>query len=479
MRPATRLMSYPEFKQTHRVKYASLGLSNSEIRKRYDSYLESSRPSNAAPMRALPKPHRKNLKPQPIRSSQGVTHEQVVRMGQVAPGVDLSPSSSKYIGALVDPSDPTFIGAGYPKAGQGPSFKNRWFGRGTMTVGSKGTGFAVFSPLAGLTSDLQSVAVSTALFAGDAQFPDQFVEAPLDSPIKTFPTSSTVTKEMKGVAARIVAASIKMTPAGKVLDKSGVVTSVNTPGGVDLGSRKEAELQTEWWRHSQIHTQTAEGHKKFSALYTPTFPNMPMYDVVPESGTLEEAAVNAGSGLLEVHEIQDIFNTNLGIMITGAEPGFVYYVEAYVHGEYFVGTSPSVVPEVDNVVVQNMSPVYSDSAALDLVDSSNEVSLNSLPKTDNGNSSLSSVIGWITKAAANNSTFSAGMKSLASAAGQSVNQMTSSFTSTAPQLTDGVSLESMGGFLEASEPATDSAGPLIEMLGDNGEVIAELAGSVL
>lgn len=464
----SNLLTFPEFKAKHKLKYSGLG--NAQIRQRYDNYLSSSEPSRGL----IPSGRVRQKNPfggSAISMSQIQDPEWLASKGMVAPGVSLSAESTKYIGALTDPSNAAFIGAGYPQASQGPSLKSRFFVRGTMIVGTAGVGFAMFSPLSGMVNDQTCVAVSDQNYTG-AKFP----ASANGIGVQNYSSNSTLTS-IKGTAGRIVAASIKISPAGKLIDEAGIVTTISSPGGIGLYGVDASSIQTEWWRHAQVHEQPREGNRKFSALWTPTFPNLPFFNMANNDGILDRARANAGSGLVELVDITSMSVHNLGVIVEGATPGFVYYVEAYVHCEFFAGALVlSTTQGEDNVVTQHATPTYSDATAIDLVNSSNGVSLNALPKTDDGSSASSSVTEWLGNAAKGVTYFANAMKSLGSMTGSGgASQLMSSVGSSFPALDSSTSLESMGGFLGPAATVAEDSGPVVEMITEAGEFIPLLA----
>lgn len=370
----------------------------------------------------------------------------------------------------MDPANPKFIGAGYPSASQGPSLKARFFARTTMVIGTQGTGFAAFSPLSGLVNDIASVNVSTGAYTGVDQFPASFS----GTGIQLVKTNSTLAS-VKGIAGRMVAAVIKISPVGKLIDEAGVVTTIVTPGGISLNAIDQQTMQTEWWRQSQVHEQPREGNRKFSALWSPTFPNLPFFNDANNSGILDRARANAASGLVELNDIASMANVNMGILVTGATPGFSYYVEAYVHGEYFTAANYALEAADDNIVSQHATPTYTDSQALDLVNSSTGVTLNALPKNADGDSASTSVTEWIGSAAKGVSYFSNAMKTLGSMTTSNSPTAVIDAVGTSSPLFDSTSfIESIGGFLEAA-PIVEDSGPVVEMLTEAGEWLPLLA----
>lgn len=489
-------MSFLDFKEKHKVKFANQRLNERQIRERYDNYLSSEEPTkgrsrlaiqqngnsaeNQPQQRALAVPRRApqlqgrgsaaarrtggSLNPETFKDPMWLADR-----GMLAPGVQLSPESTKYICALVDPSNPRFIGCGYPSSGQGPSLKVRNFVRCTMEVGTAGVGIVMASPALGMVNDLGAVSASTAAFTGGASFPNSGAIG-----MANFKSNSTL-GSVKGVAGRIVAASVSISPAGKLIDEAGVITTINAPGGIGLVGVTESEVQTEFWRHAQIHTQTREDDRKFSALWTPTFPNLPLSEEDSASGILGKARVNAGSGLVELADLANAGTDNLGIMVTGATPGFKYFVEFYVHCEYFAGAASGAASADDNSLTQYATPTHSDATALDLVNSSTGTSLNALPKTDSGNSSSSSIINWIGSAAKGVTYFANAMRGIFGSGGGSASDLMSSFSAGMPQLTQGTTIDSLGGFLPASSTAAIEEAPLVEMLAEGGEWVPLLA----
>lgn len=465
------ILTFPEFKAKHKLKYSGLG--NAQIRQRYDNYLSSSEPSRPTALVPSGRVRQKNpFGGSAISMSQTRDPTWLAQHGMVAPGVQLSAPSTQYIGALTDPSNPAFIGAGYPQASQGPSLKSRFFVRTTLTVGTSGTGFAAFSPLSGIVNNLDAVAVSTAAYTGVGAFPASFS----GTGVALHKTNSTLAS-IKGVAGRVVAASVKISPVGKLIDEAGLITTVVAPGGVGLNAVTAAAAQTEWWRYVQVHEQPREGNRKFSALWTPTFPNLPFFNDANSNGILDRARANAGSGLVELVDVAGMAVNNIGVIVEGATPGFAYYVEAYVHAEFFAGALFAADAEEDNVVTQHATPTYSDAAVMDLVNSSTGTALNALPKTDDGSSASTSVTEWLGSAAKGVSYFANAMQSLGSLAGGSegASSLMSSVGSSVPALDSSASLASMGGFLEAAPTVASDTGPLVEMITEAGEFLPLLA----
>lgn len=90
----------------------------------------------------------------------------------VSPGPTLSHCAMKYALAIADPWHPDAEGACVPRHPSRPSYKVRGFSRATVTIGTAGAGFAMFSPT--VANDATVLTYSTSSYTG-ALFSDTVV----------------------------------------------------------------------------------------------------------------------------------------------------------------------------------------------------------------------------------------------------------------------------------------------------------------
>lgn len=458
-----RKLSYTEFRAKHKSRYA--GFPEREIRKRYDSYLLSFE-ANKQQGKVAIKPSAKaessgvGMHSMQFSDPEHLDSGELAKLGMLAPGVSLSKDSNMYVGALVDPEDPSFIGAAYPEGGQGPSMKRRGFVRTTMQIGTNGNGFVLASPLAGIDSSLGCVSASDSAWAGGKAFPNSASGVGQNISTSNSVVSGTVNNSD---FARVVAACVKISPAGRIIDEAGIISTVNSTAGEDLLAVTEDQLQTTMWRNSQIHEQPREADTKFSALWSPSFPNKPVIRVT--GGEPERVLANAASGICHIKDIDSFANYNLGILVTGGTPGFSYFVEFYFHYECFQGESAAT----DNIIRQSATPSVTDEIAVALVDSSTGTTLNAVQKTDDGVPTSNSTSEWLGVAAQGMTYF----KNFAAGMSQQIgsNLVKQMGSTSQPALLQGSSLDDIGGFLQPSEtvPLLEDSGPLIEEVIEGAE----------
>lgn len=480
------MLSYKAFKEKHRSKYDKEKLSNAQIKKRYDDYKASyqANPNRGPDQRYMPKGYSavtRGLDEDRWRFAQNKRvavappggnklaaqypkdyfQGGYTKCHHLAPGVALCPTSCLYMCALADPFDPRLVGkVGYPMSPNMPTNKFRAFSRGTFAASSTtGTAYVAFSPLAACVNSSNCISHSLTGYTETDKFPASFSAVASQIVVNT---SNSPLNNASGTFVRIVAAGVRVAPVNKLEDTSGLVYCITQPGGSDLTDVTSAIAETQLWRSTQIHAQTQEVGTMFSATWSPTVTNSP-YEIAASSSS-EDNVVNAGSGWIETSDIASHFNNNLGILITGTVAGNEYWYEAYVHVEAV--TLQNAATANGNQIRNYATPSYSDPEAVALISSSQGVPLNSLPKNQDGVVTSSSVASFLSNAAQGISSFANASSKIASAIGG--NTSNSSF----PPLPLGE--EPLGGFLAPSS-VTDEAGPLVEMLGEGGEVLETLA----
>lgn len=162
--------------------------------------------------------------------------------------------SAKYMLACVDPWSPEAIGACVPTIPSRPSFKHTSWKKATITIGTAGYGFAIFSP--SLCNDLVCMWTTTSSYTTDTaavsiDSPQVGTTAhvmsnlPYDSTYFVDTTAGNYIQPMKG---RIVSVSASVYYTGTELDRGGRTvcyvspdhTSVNNFTFSDTISRREA-----------------------------------------------------------------------------------------------------------------------------------------------------------------------------------------------------------------------------------------------
>lgn len=424
---------------------------------RYDDYLMSWEANQARNRMSLSQNHKRKHKSDSKKNSffedpNHATPSELAKLGMIGPGVKLSPDSTKFVGAMVDPENPAYMGAGVPDAGQGPSMKKRSFIRTKMTVGTEGTGFAMASPIASLLNNVSSLLTSTSAYASDGKFPETSGSVGV---LGYAAAKSALLNNTSTDFGRVVGSVLKISPVGKVLDLSGLIVTVCTPSGKDLMTLGESDLMTTYFRQSRVHEQPRESHEKFAALWTPSLPNKPI--VHSGAGASDTTLANASQCLVQLNDISSVASYNIGIIVTGAPPGFEYFVEFYTHYEIF----PSDDSASSSVVRQAATPSYTDSVAMDLVDSSSNSTLNAAQTNDEGKPTSDSVSEWVGSAAKNITYFADKAQQAGKILGAN---LPAQMSKVQPALDASTDLSSLGGFLPTTQsvPALMDSGPAIE-----------------
>lgn len=155
-----------------------------------------------------------------------------------------SECAAKYAIACADPMNPAAIGACVPTGNSRPSFKTRTILRGSITIGSGGTGFLLYCPC--LANDGILAVYTKPGYAGNNDPLDIFTVDPVTGAISGFEpgvdvlvnttgpynTSALYTANAEQGASpaatgRIVSAGVSLQYAGSVMDMGGTMTSLS------------------------------------------------------------------------------------------------------------------------------------------------------------------------------------------------------------------------------------------------------------
>jgi hypothetical protein len=480
-------LTYAEFKAKHRVKYDKEKLSNAQIKARYENYKKSYAANGNNPKYAKKAQNTTSGRisyPVPPKipgnypSKNGYPPNYFegghLKSGHLAPGVNMSNPSTKYFMALTDPFDPRIQKVGYPDcSGAVSTMKKRVFVKGTFTcstaAGAEGTGYVAFSPLGAAVNSVDCTSYSLAGYSENDKFPSSLGALAGE---RAQSKSNTTIGALDGLFARVVAAGLRCQPVNAAKDTSGLVATICMPGGQDITDLGLNQMLTDYWKASQVHSNTAESNRWFSSIWSPTSPSH--YMNFKSGSSAITARPNAASVFVETSNIAGTYTDCLGILISGAVAGNEYYFEGYAHVEYFTGVNVTSSSNGNaQQVRQNGTPAFSDPDAVALSDTTTGVNLNAEEKSgSSGAISPGAVASWLGSAAKNISSFTSTASSIGSSLGMSTQESISAMgTSSAA-----ASIEDIGGFLPTSELA--DTGPIVEMLGEGGEWL-ELAPMLL
>ena len=312
--------------------------------------------------------------------------------GQLGPGLNWSRPASRYLLSLADPfADVGQVGA--PVGAAAPSVKNRAFARVRMYVGPDGCGIAMASALGGMTHANNALAVSNASFAGTDAFPVATATNMVGH------TTNAIYGDDKHHFGRIVSAGLRVEYTGEVVKRGGLCLSVLQPQGGSLDTTTFDDNAKFLWRTTSIHSVTNEPCY-FSTLWSPTMP------LVPTQATAAEQikVVNAGGAMIALDLVDSYANFNMGIMITGAEPGSSFWVEFVGNYEYFGNTSQPSLSDQDSSITQAFAtPSYTDPEADEVARSSAGIAPNAMPKNTNGALTKAAQSAQVANAAQDNS----------------------------------------------------------------------------
>lgn len=153
-----------------------------------------------------------------------------------AVGAGLMPCSKKYLQSLLDPSGDAGRGACVPSGFPIPSQKVRAFVRGTLSTGTGGNGYIMWSPA--LVNDQGQLTVTQAgnTAAGNVAFDNIAYTGTNSSSFQNKLPYTTAQLTAGQVQARIVSGCIRVRYAGSEQTRSGIITMLEDPDHLALTS---------------------------------------------------------------------------------------------------------------------------------------------------------------------------------------------------------------------------------------------------
>jgi hypothetical protein len=444
------LLNKAEWMAKHDSSAKFKALPKAEKERRYKQYIEQ----GPDPMYARKNATTRESSNQVTRyKKQAKTSKSVTDALHMALGAAISPGGHDYLTARFNPFCPRLQNVGYPDPCPGGSRKGRGFTEVTMQTNAAGFGFVCMSTDACAANQASYIMYSTGAWTATAGgFPPAtgatgtvrtvLFGVPLGAADDVFET----------LMFRKIGFGIRIRNETALLNKAGLATSVDFPGGGDLLNANTDS----WFRSNFPYWVTAnvlnEGRSPWiSAIWTPKSPA----DAVL---TYLGGATTPNLGILANWDAQNsvkgpLANTagpsyaprwDLGICISGA-PSATFQVQIVGFYEY-VGTQ--YIPQM----ISSLTPTFSDPLANEAAEqTTRQVSTNILPKNSEGAVTMSGIldtVGGVVKTAIS------GYKAL-----QQYLPATAPQASTPLQIEDVSNEASLGGFLEDS---STSYLPLIE-----------------
>lgn len=365
------MLSYEQFCTKHAQKYATL--TRSEKRKRYDDYRatfgSTNRPNGSASAskggerrardyyggqqsdrnigymgsdsgasRQRQGSNRQSSEGELARAERNAAKELFSSRASES-SLKFPPNSLNYVHSLGDPftMKKTNICPKVPSGSDGLTQSQQVFVDFTMTAGNNGTAACSFSPLAAASGSLGCVTYTNSpAYNGNERFPQ-----PGDPGIDTNLTSNAPYAHTgpfaEATSVSIVNAGLRAKYIGKVVDREGACYEALT-GGTSLDGIPGATVAQDYFRLSQIKSVT-DDWKAYSSIWTPT--NMDRANISLINGSATNIIQANGSHRpTRLADVDTYARNNLGILITGAEPGSTYYCRAICTVEYYV--SPGI-----------------------------------------------------------------------------------------------------------------------------------------
>lgn len=376
-----QVLSYPQWKEKHKNSSKYQGLPKAEMKRRYESYVESARNGRDPLSKYLPK---NTTKRPPARSGgSGARGKSQVRSQASSLGFKMNPKTHDFLTARTNPFCPRIRDVGYPCPVVGGSLKWRSFARATLQTNDAGFGWLLVCPGMAGWPDKYSVGYSLATNTRTTDSVPPWLSnagqgdavgmsgGPMTCAAAATPGPYTFVRTL-AVGARIRCDA-------PLLEKAGSIKTFSLPLiGEDAFGFSGTTLLTDYPNYCQWYQANIADSPWFSTVFSPAFPNVP--------GTYTQDLWNMEGGAMSINAVNGAatqISCTMGILISGA-PNQTYDFEVVSWHEMF-----------GQIILGNSyaTSTYADPIGLSIVSGvTQSQSLNTMTKTATGAVEASNVL---------------------------------------------------------------------------------------